>query len=189
MKLATLKGGRDGRLVVVSNDLRQAAEAVGIAGTMQAALDEWDATEPLLASLAASINAGDAATFPFRPEDCAAILPRAYQWVDASAYLSHVELVRKARGAEMPQNLYNDPLMYQGASDTLIGPRDDIALADEAWGIDMEAEVFVIVDDSETSSRRSSARGSGSCRASRRRLFRRLWQRRMRSAAPGTAQR
>ncbi len=147
MKLATLKGGRDGRLVVVDDGLTRAAEAASIAKTMQAAIDEWASAAPLLESLAAAVNRGDAATFAFRPEDCAAILPRAYQWVDASAYLSHVELVRKARGAEMPEQLYDDPLMYQGASDSLIGPCDDIALADEAWGIDMEAEVVAILDD------------------------------------------
>ena len=147
MKLATLKGGRDGRLVVVDDTLSRAAEAASIAGTLQAAIDEWAAVAPLLASLAQAVGRGEAATFPFNPEECAAILPRAYQWVDASSYLSHVELVRKARGAEMPQNLYEDPLMYQGASDTLSGPCDDIALADEAWGIDMEAEVVVVLDD------------------------------------------
>ena len=147
MKLATLKGGRDGRLVVVSDDLARAADAGGVAATMQAAMDDWANAAPSLESLAAALDAGEAESFPFEPSDCAAILPRAYQWVDGSAYLSHVELVRKARGAEMPKNLYEDPLMYQGASDSMIGPRDDIALADEAWGIDMEAEVFVILDD------------------------------------------
>ncbi len=147
MKLATLKGGRDGRLVVVDDGLSRAAKAASIAGTMQAAIDEWATVAPLLANLAEAVNRGDAATFPFRPEDCAAILPRAFQWVDASAYLSHVELVRKARGAEMPEDLYDDPLMYQGASDSLIGPCDDIVLADAAWGIDMEAEVVAILDD------------------------------------------
>ena len=147
MKLATLKGGRDGRLAVVSDDLARAASAAGAAATMQAAIDDWESVAPDLQSLAAAVNAGEAETFPFDPSQCAAILPRAYQWVDASAYLSHVELVRKARGAEMPKNLYEDPLMYQGASDCMIGPRDDIALADEGWGIDMEAEVFAILDD------------------------------------------
>ena len=147
MKLATLKGGRDGRLVLVNDALSQAAEAAAIVGTMQAAIDEWAVVEPLLADLAGAVNRGEAATFPFDQRDCAAILPRAYQWLDASAYLSHVELVRMARGAEMPENLYDDPLMYQGGSDSLIGPCDDVALADEAWGIDMEAEVVAILDD------------------------------------------
>ena len=147
MKLATLKGGRDGRLAVVSDDLARAADAAAVARTMQAAIDDWAAAAPGLDTLSAAVNAGEVETFPFDPSQCAAILPRAYQWVDASAYLSHVELVRKARGAEMPKNLYEDPLMYQGASDSMIGPRDDIALAEEAWGIDMEAEVFVILDD------------------------------------------
>ena len=147
MKLATLKGGRDGRLVAVSDDLARAADASAVAATMQAAIDDWTNAAPGLESLAAAVNAGETETFPFEPSECAAILPRAYQWVDGSAYLSHVELVRKARGAEMPKNLYDDPLMYQGASDSMIGPGDDIELADEAWGIDMEAEVFVILDD------------------------------------------
>ncbi len=147
MKLATLKGGRDGRLAVVSDDLARAADAAYVAGTMQAAIDDWQTAAPALEALAARVNAGECETVPFEPSDCAAILPRAYQWVDGSAYLSHVALVRQARGAEMPENLYRDPLMYQGASDSMIGPADDIALADEAWGIDMEAEVFVILDD------------------------------------------
>ena len=147
MKLATLRGGRDGRLVVVDDGLTRAAEAASIAATMQAAIDEWAAVSPLLEALAEAVERGEATTLAFKPEDCAAILPRAYQWIDASAYLSHVELVRKARGAEMPENLYHDPLMYQGASDTLSGPCEDIALADEAWGIDMEAEIVVVLDD------------------------------------------
>ena len=214
MKLATLKGGRDGRLVAVSDDLARAADAGGVAATMQAAMDNWANAAPSLESLAAAADAGEAETFPFEPSECAAILPRACQWVDASAYLSHVELVRKARGAEMPKNLYDDPLMYQGASDSMIGPRDDIELADESWGIDMEAEVFVILDDvpmgvtrqaaaratsswsafsttsaCATSSPPSSARVSASFRASRRRHSPRSWRRRSRSAAPGTAPR
>lgn len=147
MKLATLKGGRDGRLVVVGGDLARAADAGAVAATMQAAIDDWANAGPALEEIAAAVEAGSAETFAFDPAGCAAILPRAYQWVDGSAYLSHVELVRKARGAEMPEILYRDPLMYQGASDSMIGPRDDIALADEGWGIDMEAEVFVILDD------------------------------------------
>ena len=147
MKLATLKGGRDGRLVVVSGDLARAADAGAVAATMQAAIDDWARAGPALEEIAEEVEAGAAGTFPFDPADCAAILPRAYQWVDGSAYLSHVALVRRARGAEMPKNLYEDPLMYQGASDSMIGPCDDIALADEGWGIDMEAEVFVILDD------------------------------------------
>ena len=158
MKLATLKGGRDGRLVVVSDDLARAADASTVAATMQAAIDDWATAAPGLESLAAAVNAGETGAFPFEPSECAAILPRAYQWVDGSAYLNHVELVRQARGAEMPEILYEDPLMYQGASDSMIGPTDDIALADDGWGIDMEAEVFVILDDVPMGVTREAAR-------------------------------
>ena len=159
MKLATLKGGRDGRLVVVSDDLARGADASPVAATMQAAIDDWATAAPGLEALAAAADAGETETFPFEASDCAAILPRAYQWVDGSAYLNHVELVRQARGAEMPEILYEDPLMYQGASDSMIGPRDDIALADDSWGIDMEAEVFVILDDVPMGVTREAARG------------------------------
>jgi fumarylacetoacetate (FAA) hydrolase len=148
MKLASLKGGRDGRLAVVSRDLARAVMAQAIAPNLQAALDDWENLAPRLSSLNDGLNAGEAADiFPFDPRDCASPLPRAYQWADASAYVTHVELVRRARGAEMPQSFWTDPLMYQGGSDNFIGPTDPIVAADETWGIDMEGEVAVITGD------------------------------------------
>ena len=148
MKLASLKHGRDGRLVVVSRDLTRYVEATGIAATMQAALDDWATIEPQLKALSDRLNAGGVADAkPFDAAQCAAPLPRAYQWVDGSAYLNHVELVRKARNAEMPPSFYTDPLMYQGGSDDMVGPREPITIRDEAWGTDLEAEVAVITDD------------------------------------------
>ena len=147
MKLASLKSGRDGRLLVVSRDMSRAADAVAVASTLQAALDNWDAAAPRLTEIADALEAGRIAHIPFAPEKCASPLPRAYQWVDGSAYVNHVALVRKARGAEMPESFWTDPLMYQGGSDTFLGPRDPIALADEAWGIDLEAEVVVVLGD------------------------------------------
>ncbi len=149
MKLATLNdGSRDGRLVVVSRDLARAVGVPEIARTLQAALDGWDAVAPALAAIAAELDAGrlvDAE--PFEPHEALAPLPRAYQWVDGSAYVNHVALVRRARGAEMPPSFWTDPLMYQGASDRMLGACEDVVLADEAWGIDFEAEVAVITDD------------------------------------------
>jgi fumarylacetoacetate (FAA) hydrolase len=147
VKLASLRAGRDGRLVVVSRDLERATEADGIAPTLQAALDDWPAAVPKLAALAERLERGDVAGFALRPSDCAAPLPRAYQWADGSAYVNHVELVRRARGAEMPQSFWVDPLMYQGGSDHFIGPCEPIPLADGRWGLDFEAEVGVITDD------------------------------------------
>lgn len=148
MKLASLKSGRDGRLVVVSRDLQSAVAAESIAPTLQRALDEWERASPRLQELSDALNAGRAAgAFAFDPRQCASPLPRAYQWADGSAYVTHVELVRKARGAEMPPSFWTDPLMYQGGSDSFIGPHDDILAGDEAWGIDFEAEVAVITDD------------------------------------------
>lgn len=148
MKLASLKSGRDGRLIVVSRDLRWAVAADGIAPTLQRALDEWERASPRLQELSDALNAGRVAgAFAFDPRQCASPLPRAYQWADGSAYVTHVELVRKARGAEMPPSFWTDPLMYQGGSDSFIGPHDDILAGDEAWGIDFEAEVAVITDD------------------------------------------
>ena len=148
MKLASLKdGGRDGTLIVVSRDLSRAVPAEA-ATTLQAALEAWTETAPALKAQSDALNQGAAeGGFAFDPEACAAPLPRAYQWADGSAYVNHVELVRKARGAEMPESFWSDPLMYQGGSDTLLGPRDPILAADEAWGIDFEAEVAVITDD------------------------------------------
>ncbi len=144
MKLASLEHGRDGRLVVVSRDLARCLDANKIAPTMQAALDNWAIAAPQLAALADRVETeGDA----FEQSECASPLPRAYQWADGSAYVNHVELVRKARNAEMPASFWTDPLMYQGGSDSFLGPRDDILMADEAWGIDFEAEVAVVTDD------------------------------------------
>ena len=148
MKLATLKDGtRDGMLYVVNADLTRAASAHSIAHSLQHALDNWAIAEPRLKQLAAELEAGTATSVAFDAAECAAPLPRAYQWVDGSAYVNHVELVRKARGVEMPPSFWTDPLMYQGASDGFIGAQDDIELADESWGIDFEAEVCVITDD------------------------------------------
>ncbi|NOX82960.1 MAG: fumarylacetoacetate hydrolase family protein [Alphaproteobacteria bacterium] len=148
MKLASLNEGRDGRLVIVSKDLTRYTDAGRIAPTLQAALDDWDAAEPGLRELAQSLEVGSAPVERFHERECASPLPRSYQWADGSAYLNHVELVRKARGAEVPTSFYTDPLMYQGGSDTFLGPRDDIAMAtDEGWGIDMEGEVAVITGD------------------------------------------
>ncbi|HKY95428.1 MAG TPA: fumarylacetoacetate hydrolase family protein, partial [Kiloniellales bacterium] len=147
MRLASLRSGRDGRLVLVSKDMTRCAPAES-ARTLQAALDDWARLEPRLAKEAAALEAGKAKeVVPFRPEDCAAPLPRAFQFADGSAYVNHVELVRKARGAEMPASFWSDPLMYQGGSDGFLGPRDPIPLADEAWGCDFEAEVAVITGD------------------------------------------
>ncbi|MFC7514489.1 fumarylacetoacetate hydrolase family protein [Herbaspirillum sp. GCM10030257] len=149
MKLATLKDGtRDGQLAVVSRDLKTAHLADGIALTMQRALDDWGFIAPQLEQLYEQLNAGKAQrSFDFDPKRCMAPLPRAYQWADGSAYVNHVELVRKARNAEMPESFWHDPLMYQGGSDDFIGPTDDIVLASEEWGIDFEGEVAVITDD------------------------------------------
>lgn len=148
MKLATLRdGSRDGRLVVVSADLTRCTPAGTVAGTLQAALDNWAAAEPGLRKIAEELGLGIVAGEPFDPADCMAPLPRAYQWADGSAYVNHVELVRKARRAEMPETFWTDPLMYQGGSDSFIGPRDPVLVADESYGIDMEAEIAVIVDD------------------------------------------
>ena len=149
MKLATINDGtRDGQLAVVSRDLKTAHLADGIAPTMQAALDDWAFIAPQLNELSQLLNSGRGRrTFDFDPAKCMAPLPRAYQWADGSAYVNHVELVRKARNAEMPESFWEDPLMYQGGSDDLLGPTDDIVLAHEEWGIDFEAEVAVITGD------------------------------------------
>jgi fumarylacetoacetate (FAA) hydrolase len=144
MKLASLKDGRDGRLVVVSEDLSRCVFAAEAAPTLQAALDDWANAKPRLEALAARVEVEGEA---FDQSACASPLPRAFQWADGSAYVNHVELVRKARNAEMPESFWTDPLMYQGGSDSFLGPRDDIPMADEAWGIDFEAEVAVITDD------------------------------------------
>ncbi len=148
MKLATLKNGqRDGRLVVVSKDLTQYADASHIAPTLQVALDNWFALAPQLEDLSDQLANGATLTKPFQEDMCESPLPRAYQWADGSAYINHVELVRKARGAEVPASFYEDPLMYQGGSDAFLGPYDDIPLKDISWGCDMEGEIAVITDD------------------------------------------
>src|SRR5215813_986716 len=149
MKLGSLKeGGRDGTLIVVDRALTRAVRAGSVAPTLQRALDDWAAVEPKLGVLAQALEADKApGAFALDTKTLAAPLPRAYQWADGSAYVVHVELVRKARGVEMPPSFWTDPLMYQGGSDSLIGPKDDIEAADEAWGIDFEGEVGVIVDD------------------------------------------
>ncbi|MCA9664946.1 MAG: fumarylacetoacetate hydrolase family protein [Myxococcales bacterium] len=146
MKLASLKDGRDGRLVVVDRNLQRAVEVPDIAKTMQQALDNWEAMRPALEQVAARID-GHPGAFDLDTAKLAAPLPRAYQWVDGSAYVNHVELVRKARGAEMPQNFWTDPLMYQGCSDGMLGCNDDVPIESEDWGIDFEAELAVITDD------------------------------------------
>jgi len=150
MKLATLRsGGRDGRLAIVSRDLQRCVPVPDIAPTLQAALDDWAAAAPRLAGRAAALETGGSqpGVVPFDAALCAAPLPRAYHWVDGSAYVNHVELVRKARGAEMPVSFWTDPLVYQGGSDDLLGARDAVPFGDEAWGIDLEAEIAVITDD------------------------------------------
>lgn len=149
MKLATLKNThRDGQLVVVSRDLALCTPVPDIAQTLQAAIDDWNKLAPKLQNISNQLNSGKIETaIPFNQRNCMAPLPRAYQWADGSAYVNHVELVRKARGAELPDSFWTDPLMYQGGSDDFIGPRDDIVLASDEWGVDFEAEIAVITDD------------------------------------------
>ncbi len=149
MKLATYKdGSRDGQLVVVSRDLGTAHYATGIASKLQQVLDDWGFLSPQLQDLYDQLNSGRARhAFPFDPKQCMAPLPRAYQWADGSAYINHVELVRKARNSEVPESFYTDPLMYQGGSDDFIGPCDDVVVPSEAMGIDFEAEIAVVTGD------------------------------------------
>jgi fumarylacetoacetate (FAA) hydrolase len=160
MKLGSLKSGRDGRLVVVSRDLAWCIDAAGIAPTLQAALDDWQRCEPLLRGLAESLEHGSVAGERFHEREAASPLPRAYQWADGSAYVNHVELVRKARGADMPASFWSDPLMYQGGSDGFLAPRDPIPLGDEAWGCDLEAEVAVITGDVPAGADQAQARSA-----------------------------
>ena len=161
MKLATLRdGARDGRLVVVRRDLGCAVAADGIARTLQAALDDWSRVAPRLEDLSRRLAAGTAAgTVAFDPSRCMAPLPRAHQWVDGSAYVNHVELVRQARNASMPPSFWTDPLVYQGGSDDLLGPMDDVPVASEDYGIDLEAEVAVVTDDVPMLTTAGEARG------------------------------
>jgi len=148
MKLASLNtGGRDGTLIVTNRALTRYIAVPQIAPTLQQALEHWSVCQPQLQEIYCELNEGTIEGCPLDFYNLSAPLPRAYQWLDGSAYLSHVERVRKARGAEMPPSFREDPLMYQGGSDTFIGPRDAIHAADEAWGIDFESEVAVITDD------------------------------------------
>ncbi|ENC6658229.1 fumarylacetoacetate hydrolase family protein [Aeromonas hydrophila] len=149
MKLATLNNGkRDGALVVVSRDLSRAVRVPQLAATLQAALDEWAELAPKLTAVYQQLNDGACAdAFPFDETACLSPLPRTYQWADGSAYVNHVELVRKARGAEMPESFWHDPLMYQGGSDSFLPPRGTIPMGSEEWGIDFESEIAVITDD------------------------------------------
>ena len=148
MKLATIMDGtRDGRLVVVSKDLTRYCAATHIAPTLQAALDDWDIKAPHLEALYRDVEHKAVPCERFHEREAHSPLPRAYQWADGSAYINHVELVRKARGAEVPPSFYTDPLMYQGGSDSFFAPRADIPLGDPAWGCDMEGEVACITGD------------------------------------------
>ena len=159
MKLASLKsGGRDGTLIIVSRDLARAVAVPQISTTLQNALDKWEATEPLLRKVASDLEASTVdGEFSFNAEDCSSPLPRAYHWVDGSAYVNHVELVRKARGAELPDSFWHDPLVYQGGSDDFIGPRDDIVVPSEEFGIDMESETAVVTGDVPMSTKTADA--------------------------------
>jgi fumarylacetoacetate (FAA) hydrolase len=159
MKLASLKGGRDGHLVVVSRDITRCADASHIAPTLQAALDDWAKLSPRLAELAESLEIGSVQAERFREHEAASPLPRAYQWADGSAYVNHVELVRKARGAKLPESFWTDPLMYQGGSDSFLAPREPIVMADTAYGIDLEGEVAVVTDDVPMGVSAAAARG------------------------------
>jgi fumarylacetoacetate (FAA) hydrolase len=147
LKLASLPGGRDGRLAVVSRDLSRATPAEGIANTMQAALDDWPRCGPALEALSRELESGRAKGQPFDPSTALSPLPRAYHWVDGSAYVNHVELVRKARGATMPDSFWTDPLVYQGGSDDFLPPQADAPFGSEDWGIDLEGEVAIVTDD------------------------------------------
>ena len=149
MKLATLRdGSRDGQLVVVSKDLQRAVLVPDIAPTMQHALDRWDTVESRLKECYLALNSGQCSDdFAFQQDQCESPLPRAFQWADGSAYVNHVELVRKARNAEMPASFWEDPLMYQGGSDSFLGPRDDIAMPSDEWGIDFEGEIAIVTGD------------------------------------------
>ncbi len=159
MKLASLAGGRDGRLAVVSKDLTRAAPAAAIAPTLQAALDDWTRAKPALAALARELEAGQAESLPFDATKVLSPLPRAYHWVDGSAYVNHVELVRKSRGATMPESFWTDPLVYQGGSDDFLPPAADAPFDSEDWGIDLEGEVAVVTDDVPMGTNAQSAHG------------------------------
>ena len=159
MKLASLEGGRDGRLAVVTGDLARAGLATDIAATLQDALDDWKTTAPALAKRAFDVEAGRAEAFAFDARKALAPLPRAHHWVDGSAYVNHVELVRKARGATMPESFWTDPLMYQGGSDDLLPATADAPFVDADWGIDLEGEVAIVTDDVPMGTDAKQARG------------------------------
>ena len=160
MKFASLKHGRDGALVVVSRDLSRAVKVPGVAATLQAALDNWAQAKPKLEAVYQRLNDDlEEGAFAFDQSACHSPLPRAYHWADGSAYVNHVELVRKARGAEIPESFWHDPLMYQGGSESFIPPHSPIQMADEAWGIDLEAEIAVITDDVPMGATASEAAG------------------------------
>lgn len=161
MKLATLRsGGRDGTLVVVSRDLQRAVPVPAIASTLQAAMDDWAELEPRLREVYDRLDSGGCSdSFAFDPAQLHAPLPRAYQWADGSAYLNHVQLVRRARNAEMPESFWTDPLMYQGGSDRFLGPCDPIEAGSEDWGIDFEGEIAVVTDDVPMGTAAEQARG------------------------------
>jgi len=147
MKLASLNKGRDGQLVVVSKNLKKYIPGLSIVETLQEALDCWDDVSPKLEELYEGLNSGQVDGFEFIEENCSSPLPRSFQWADGSAYVNHVELVRRARGAEMPATFWTDPLMYQGGSDTFLAPYENIKMETTKWGIDFEAEVAIITDD------------------------------------------
>jgi len=158
MRLATLRdGSRDGRLLVVRRDGEAAAAAGAIAATLQAALDRWEACEPALRALAADLDAGRVRPEPLDPRTLGPPLPRAYEWVDGSAYLSHIRLVRRARGAQPPPDLETNPLVYQGGSGVLLAARDDVPLPDPAWGLDLEGEVCAVLGDVRQGTRAAEA--------------------------------
>lgn len=147
MKLVSIKNGRDGALALASPELTRATSAAAVAPTMQAALDDWAAVAPSLRALSAQLEKGEVESFALCPDTLAAPLPRAFQWADGSAYVNHVELVRRARGAVMPASFWHEPLMYQGGSDYMLGAREPIIAADEDWGVDFEGEIAVIIGD------------------------------------------
>ena len=160
MRLATLReGGRDGTLVVVSRDGERFVRAVGVASSLQAALDDWDHAEPLLRQLQGVLDANSEAGEPLDPEQLHAPLPRAYEWVDGSAYVNHVVLVRRARQAEPPKTLHSDPLVYQGGSGVFLGPQQPIPLSDHDWGLDFESEICVVLGDTPQGTNKEDALG------------------------------
>ncbi len=157
MKLASIKSGRDGELTLVSRDLKR---AFSLPGTLQTALDHWSEVSPKLTALSTALDEDKVPrAFPFDPAQCAAPLPRAYQWADGSAYVAHIALVRQARNADMPPSLWTDPLIYQGGSANFLGPNEDVPIADESWGIDFEAEIAIVTDDVPMGVTADAARG------------------------------